>query len=140
MRIAINGRFLGQEITGVQRVCREFVLAFDRLLSAGELPNVSPRLLVPAAAPNPNPGYRAIEFEAVGRQRGYAWEQFELSKPVGDDILLSLANVAPVLRLMARPSANVVLVHDLSYAYYPAAYSLAFRAAYSVVMQFVMRR
>jgi glycosyltransferase involved in cell wall biosynthesis len=34
----------------------------------------------------------------------------------------------------------VVLVHSLSYAYVPSAYSLPFRAAYTVVMHYVMRR
>jgi len=140
MRIAINGRFLGQKITGVQRVCREFTLAFDRLLARGDLPGVKARVIAPAADAIEDPGYRSIELVRAGRRRGYAWEQLELSSAAGTDILLSLANLAPISRLIARPRSNVVLVHDLSYAYFPAAYSLPFRATYTVVMQFVMRR
>jgi glycosyltransferase involved in cell wall biosynthesis len=140
VQIAINGRFLGQKITGVQRVCREFVNALDRMLAAGELPGVAARILIPAREPIEDPDYGAIRVERVGRWRGYAWEQFELPKVAGKDILLSLANVAPVSRLLMRGRSNVVLVHDLSYAHFPSAYSLAFRAAYSVLMAVAMRR
>lgn len=140
MRIAINGRFLGQRITGVQRVCREFTHAFDRLLAAGELPGVSARIIVPAADAIEDPGYEAIEVVRTGHRRGYAWEQIELAKAAGPDLLLSLANLAPVSRLVGKARPNVVMVHDLSYAYFPSAYSLPFRIAYTFVMHFVMRR
>lgn len=139
MQLAINGRFLTQGITGVQRVCREFTAALDDLLLAGELPGVSARILIPAAYEGSVPPYKAIKVEKVGRLNGYAWEQAELSPAAGDDVLLCLANLAPVTRLL-RKAPTVVLVHDLSYKYFPTAYSRSFRAVYSLVMPLVMRR
>ena len=43
---AINGRFLMQAVTGVQRVAREALTVFDDMAASGNIP--CPRLLVPA--------------------------------------------------------------------------------------------
>ena len=139
IRLAINGRFLTQGVTGVQRVCREFTSALDGLLARGELPGVSARVLVPKSPNFETPRYAALPVEPVGRLKGYAWEQAELSKAAGGDVLLCLANLAPLSRL-ARRDPTVVVVHDLSYKYFPSAYSQAFRAAYSIAMPVVMRQ
>ena len=36
MKIYINGRFLSQRVTGVQRYAREIVIALDKLLQDGK--------------------------------------------------------------------------------------------------------
>ena len=48
LRLFINGRFLTQDVTGVQRVGIEFVNALDTLLAEGEFPGSrSPSLRLP---------------------------------------------------------------------------------------------
>ena len=46
-KLTINGRFLTQQITGVQRVAREFVMAFDNLLSCHALEGWEVEILLP---------------------------------------------------------------------------------------------
>ena len=49
--IFINGRFLTQPLTGVQRYAHQFVQTIDRMLSSGEL-NAGGRELVCLVPPN----------------------------------------------------------------------------------------
>ncbi len=71
---------------------------------------------------------------------GHAWEQLELGRLAGDADLLCLGNVAPVERLIRRTGRTFTMVHDLSYQYFPSAYSLGFRAFYSAVIPLVLSR
>lgn len=135
--ITLNGRFLVQSVTGVQRVAREALMQFDRMAAEGTIP--VPRLLLPAkgeivAAPD----LKAIVPERVGRLGGHAWEQIDLPRHAGADPLLCLGNTAPVVRLMGR-RPMVVMVHDLSYKYFPAAYSRVFRLVYSTIIPAILR-
>ncbi len=137
-RITLNGRFLLQPVTGVQRVARELLAEFDRMAAADEI--APPRLLLPEAgeivAP---PALQAIVPERMGRWSGHAWEQFELPRLCGPEPLLCLGNTAPVSRLRRRGQPVVTMVHDLSYAYFPEAYTLRFRVFYGAVIPQVLR-
>ena len=68
--ISINGRFLAQPLTGVQRFARELTQALDRRIAAGEVPphllGSSWRLILPEGADD---GFalEAIRIERVGR-------------------------------------------------------------------------
>lgn len=138
-RFTLNGRFLVQNVTGVQRVAREALMQFDRLAAAGEIP--APRLLLPAKgeiiAP---PDLKAIKPERVGRLPSHAWEQLELPFYAGSEPLLCLGNTAPALSLLWPGRRVVTMVHDLSYKYFPTAYSWKFRAFYHALMPLVLRR
>lgn len=140
MRVAINGRFLGQPVTGVQRVGREFVHALDTLVSAGEYEGIDFEIVVPTQTPmTESISLSEIRVRAAGRLTGHAWEQFELPRLIGSDArLLSLGNTAPLWRLRSKTSRDVVMVHDLSYKYYPDAYSKAFRMLYGVLIPQVL--
>lgn len=135
----INGRFLLQPVTGVQRVARELLTAFDEMVEAGRI--AAPRLLLPTrgdiVAP---PELKAICPERVGWLSGHAWEQFDLPRFVGGEPLLCLGNTAPWLRLRLKGGGCVVMVHDLSYKYFPAAYDSKFRALYGVLMPQILHR
>ena len=61
--VLINGRFLVQRATGVQRVSREFTLAADRLLTEGRFPDIAVRLVAPEGADFASLGLRAISTE-----------------------------------------------------------------------------
>lgn len=124
---AINGRFLTQPLTGVQRFAGEVTLALDSMAADGELPT-APRLLIPRGATVP--AYRAIRVEEAGRRGGQAWEQLDLPGAVGrGNVLLNLGNTAPL-----RPGLRqAVVIHDAGAFDTPESYSFAFRSWYRLL-------
>lgn len=135
--LVINGRFLTQAVTGVQRYARELLTAFDDL--AGQRSGLVVRLLTPRIAAEAVPVLRHIRHEVVGRLRGHAWEQLELPRRVGRGTLFCPGNTAPIGSLLGRGRV-VVTVHDLSYRYFPDAYSRGFKLLYNRLIPLVLRR
>jgi glycosyltransferase involved in cell wall biosynthesis len=134
-RIYINGRFLSQQTTGVQRFAREIIRAVDTLLvSEGRVPKLSFILLTPPRT-EPLAGLQAIECRSVGRLQGQAWEQLELPRYTRDGFSLNLCNTAP---LAGR--STVVAVHDAGVFAVPAAYSRPFRIWYRLLHARLGRR
>jgi len=135
IEFAINGRFLTQQITGVQRYARELVQAFDEILD--DEPNVRITVLCPRLS-TPLPAWRNVELRQVGRLQGHIWEQIELPWYARGETLFCPANTAPVASLLSG-SPVVVTVHDLSYEYFPDAYHLAFRLWYKFLVPLALR-
>lgn len=136
--LVLNGRFLTQPVTGVQRVARALLKEFDELVDDGRLS--APRIVVPRRSDlNDPPKLKALEIERAGVLTGHAWEQFELPAIAGSDVLLCLGNTAPVARLKRERHQTVVMVHDLSYLYFPKAYDWRFRFLYNSVVPTVLR-
>jgi glycosyltransferase involved in cell wall biosynthesis len=136
MDFIINGRFLTQHVTGVQRYARELVGALDTILDATaefKITVMSPRLS------EPPPVWRNIELQQVGRLQGHAWEQFELPWYSRGRLLFCPGNTAPAISLLGSQPV-VVTVHDLSYIYFPEAYRLVFRLWYGFIIPLVLRR
>ena len=88
MTLAVNARFLTQKTTGVQR----FAAEVTRALAAH---GAALRLLAPQGAPS---RFDALPVEQVGRRTGQAWDQLDLPRAAGGDMLLNLGNTAPLLR------------------------------------------
>ena len=110
-RITLNGRFLVQNVTGVQRVSREILKHVDQLATSGEIE--IPRLLVPARGNIVAlPDLKSIVIERVGRFGGHVWEQLELPLHCGREPLLCLGNTAPLMRLLGPKRPVVTMVHD----------------------------
>lgn len=135
--IVINGRFLTQGVTGVQRYARELVSAFDALLEGRH--DVCARLLTPSIDTRNIPPLRNIRHDVVGRFKGHLWEQIDLPRAVGDAILFCPGNTAPIRSLLGSTRV-VVTVHDLSYLYFPDAYSRGFKLLYNRLIPLVLRR
>ena len=123
--VAVNGRFLTQRTTGVQRFAAEVTGALDRMAAAGACP--PPRLLAPTGADAS--AFPHLAVERFGRLRGQAWEQAELPGRAGGSVLVSLGNTAP---LMAG-GRQAVVIHDAGVFDTPGSYSRAFRAWYRVL-------
>ncbi|MGG5812412.1 glycosyltransferase family 4 protein [Falsiroseomonas sp. CW058] len=121
MTLAINGRFLTQAMTGVQRFATEVVTALAALSAAGEAPAL--RLLAPRGAPE---AFAGLPVEVVGSRGGQAWEQLDLPRAAGADLLLNLGNTAP----LRRGGPQAVVIHDAGVFDTPESYTLAFRAWY----------
>jgi len=137
-RIYINGRFLQQPVTGVQRYGRELLKAWDEMFATGEIDprKVELQVLAPRgqiAAPR----LRHISLRQVGQFRGHLWDQLELPLHPRNGLLFSPANVHPVLSPFLCPSA--VTVHDLAYRISPEAYTAAFRMTYRVLVPAAIR-
>jgi glycosyltransferase involved in cell wall biosynthesis len=119
--LAINGRFVGQRFSGVQRFATEITAAWAALPDAPR-----PTLLLPQAAPTPP---WPLSSERVGSRGGQFWEQAELPLALRGRFLVNLGNTAPLLA--GRHQA--VVIHDAGVFDTPESYSLAFRSWYRLL-------
>ncbi|GGF54295.1 glycosyl transferase [Azorhizobium oxalatiphilum] len=119
----INGRFLTQPVTGVQRYAREIVLALDELLAEGDplACGLGMELVVPTPEAAGELALKAMEVRVAGGARGHVWEQTVLARQVRGGVL-SLSNSGP---LMAR--RHILCIHDANTRIVPQSYSAAFR-------------
>jgi glycosyltransferase involved in cell wall biosynthesis len=132
---AINGRFVTQPMTGVQRYAREIVAELDNLLkenrdAAGRL---AMRIVLPPAA-EALPAFSSIEICRTPVGSGHGWDQFILPFHARGRVL-SLGNLGPVF---AR--RHVVCIHDASTFILPESYSRSFGLAYRTLLPLVGRR
>ncbi|MCI0641501.1 MAG: glycosyltransferase family 4 protein [Gemmataceae bacterium] len=125
--IYINGRFLSQPLSGVQRYARELLAALDELLPSN-YSGAAPILLLPRNA-TPDPKLQVIPQRVVGRWTGQAWEQLELTWHSRDGLLVSLCNSGPVLK-----ARQIVTMHDASFRAVPQSYSFLFRQWYGLLL------
>ncbi|MCA6125524.1 glycosyltransferase family 4 protein [Bradyrhizobium sp. WSM 1704] len=110
MKIFINGRFLSQKLTGVQRYAAEIVKAADQLLASGAAPaplqGAEWTVLAPLDA-SEQLALNAIRIRNIGKLNGHAWDQVDLPRAAAGGRLISLANSGPVLH-----SNHLVVIHD----------------------------
>ncbi|HZH46108.1 MAG TPA: glycosyltransferase family 1 protein [Roseococcus sp.] len=126
----LNGRFLLQGLTGVQRYAREIALA---LAAMPDRPAVT--LLAPPGATGLE-AFAPLSPRIIGRATGQAWEQLELPRAARDGLLLSLGNTAPLL----AGAAQAVVVHDAGVFDTPESYGWAFRAWYRSLQRLLVLR
>jgi glycosyltransferase involved in cell wall biosynthesis len=132
---AINGRFLTQRITGVQRYAHEIVAALDGLLSqTGNVARPVPMRLVVPPGTQPTPVLSKIGVCRTAVGSGHAWDQFVLPLYEGTGIL-SLGNFGPLLGRNC-----IVCIHDANVFIQPESYSSAFGLAYRRLLPLVGRR
>ena len=125
----INGRFLTQPMTGVQRYAMNVTRAMSAALSArGES---APLLSVPDAE---DPRLAGTPLRTVGPAAGHAWEQFVLPR-AWPGRLLNLCNTAPALK-----TDQVVCIHDANVFNAPESYSASFRTFYRTLQPLLARR
>jgi len=124
----INGRFLAQPVTGVQRYCLELLRAWDEMIDCGEIdPARYPIVCLVPRSYLDDPGWKHIEVRRVGRLDGNLWEQIDLAWYARGGLLFSPANSGPLLL-----PGQIVTLHDASVYAVPESYSLLFRLKYRV--------
>lgn len=126
---AVNGRFLTQNVTGVQRYARNVVASIDAALAEA-------KMTAPIIAPpgTPDPRLAAMPLITVGPLAGHGWEQAVL--PVGwRGRLLNLCNTGPVLK-----DDQIVCIHDANVFVSPESYGSAFRRLYGLLQPLLTRR
>ena len=141
-RYIINGRFITQQVTGVQRYARELVRALDKMAGPGELElAVPPETFGAGSVRGPGitdalPALKNIEIKAVGRVHDKLWEHISLPAYAAKTgrTVLNLCNTAPL------PAPGISTIHDLKVIVHPEYYSRAFRAWYHILFANEMRR
>jgi glycosyltransferase involved in cell wall biosynthesis len=136
--VFINGRFLTQPFSGVQRFAMEVTSALAWAYAAAGQPApvvLSPKMADRALRAHPlaNAGL-PLRFSAVGRRAGQTWEQAELPAHARGGCLLNLGNTAPLL--MRR---QAVIIHDAGVFRRPDAYSWRFRTWYKFLHRRLVR-
>lgn len=133
-RLAINGKFLTAGPTGVHRVAEQLVrqlASHDSELA--EMFERPPRLIAPTNVRDEAPD--VFEVERAGLFHGQLWEQLDLPRLTGPDLLLNLCNLGP----MASRSA-ITMIHDAQVFITPDSYSWAFRNWYRQVLPVIGHR
>lgn len=124
--IYINGRFMTQPLSGVQRFALEISAAFARVSAADGYP--TPVMLTPnAALLEESASERPLR--TVGRRRGQLWEQLDLPKAIRNGVLISLGNTAPLFG-----KNRIVIIHDAGVFSQPNSYSWKFRTWYRFLL------
>ncbi|MGL5357209.1 MAG: glycosyltransferase family 4 protein [Cetobacterium sp.] len=125
--IIINGRFLSQGITGVQRFAHEIIRELDKIVSPGEY-----KILAPQNIMYKELKYQNIEIEICGNMKGHLWEQIELPYYVKKNKgkLINLCNTAPILK------PGIVAIHDIQTKVYPEFFSKKFQLWYNILNGF----
>lgn len=118
----INGRFLTQDLTGVQRYASEVVKALDGLLLAAGPNAPACRLLAPKGSDANHLGLKAIDFATGGPMGGHPWEQTWLAAAASGGVLVNLCNSGPIL----HPRALTV-IHDAVVYRMPGHFSANYR-------------
>jgi glycosyltransferase involved in cell wall biosynthesis len=133
-KIAINGRFLTQRPSGVQRFAAETIKAIDILLD-GDFAALKGRveLIAPKAArdfPLKN-----IPLRCAGFFSGYFWEQVEFPLHAWGSLQLNLCMLGPLVS-----KHQIVVVHDATVKALPDNFSPRFRAAYGFLIPRLCKR
>jgi glycosyltransferase involved in cell wall biosynthesis len=130
----INGKYLSQPITGVQRYAAEIVRTWDKGLEEGWInrDQYSIRVIAPKSVLQP-PSYRHIKM-VCSSTSGRVWEQIELPWRARGHLLFSPYAAAPIVK-----RRHAVTIHDAGAAATPQQYSLAFRVYYSLVYRILGR-
>lgn len=137
MSVFVNGRFLGQPVSGVQRYARELMGALDRLLEQDR--HLHRRLgpvtvLCPPMTDKP-PRWSRIACASVGRGGSHYWEQRHLGPAARAGTLLSLGSSGPILH-----RRQVIAFHDANVWHVPQAYSAGYRFLHRRLRPVLARR
>ena len=128
----INGRFLTQKITGVQRYAIEIVKCMDEIVSEGE----EVIILIPPEEQVNRLELKKIKQIVVGSFKGHLWIQISLPNYVkkhGGD-LLTFAGLAPVIM------PGYWTIHDITFIRHPESFDWKFRVLYGTVLRAALNR
>lgn len=130
--IYINGRFLTQKITGVQRYAIEVVKQLDKIKSNYKFIILSPKEKIIQDIDLKN-----IEIKKIGRFSGHLWEQislpiYMLSKAKSN--LLNLCNLAPILY------PGYITIHDIAFKTHPEHLNWKFVIIYRIITKINIKR
>ncbi|MER9407924.1 glycosyltransferase family 4 protein [Mesorhizobium caraganae] len=125
----INGRFLSQPTTGVQRYAGEIVRSLDALIAEQAPLTRGLELRLHCPPGSSDIPLDSIERCEIGSRGGHLWEQTRLAASLHGGGLLSLCNTGPLLS-----RKHIVCIHDANVWNAPQSYSLGFRTSYKALL------
>lgn len=128
--IFINGRFLAQRITGVQRFAYEIT---NKLVKIDK--NVV--VLLPHSKVNASYNISGWNCKKIGFGKGYFWEQISLPLYLlfhNSHLLLSLCNLSPVFY-----KNKITVIHDLAVIEHPEWFDWKFSFFYKITLPIILR-
>lgn len=130
--VYINGKFLAQQTSGVQRFAREIVYELDKRLC---LRNDFQCVIVTPFALFELMDLKLVKIQVVKSRFGlHFWEQVNLPIFTFGSILLNLTGSAPVLKLK-----QICSIHDAAVVDSHHSYSVPYRAWYAFLNRVVSR-
>ncbi|MCV9884491.1 glycosyltransferase family 4 protein [Metabacillus halosaccharovorans] len=131
MKIYINGRFLTQSVTGVQRYAIEVMKALDKLIEEGIIDSTKYQfyILTPNNCVN-RIQLKHITIKNIGKLKGHLWEQFELPMFVKRKMLVNLCNAGPILK-----KNQISVIHDAAVFANSNNFSFLFRSWYKLLLK-----
>lgn len=134
MQITINGRFLSQRMTGVQRFALSLTKALDEIISrSGGISGSKVFIAIPRGGNPKGIRFNSIQFIESKVLTGHPWEQFELPF-ISKGLLVNLCNTGPIVK-----KNQIVVIHDAGIYRIPWAYTSKFRNYYKVLFHFLRR-
>jgi glycosyltransferase involved in cell wall biosynthesis len=129
--LSVNGRFLTQPLSGVQRYAREVLTALDRLLPSerGPVP-----VFHPGALDDP-PQWRVLQPVALTGAQGHLWEQVTLARAARGTRLISLCGSGPLAL-----KDQILVIHDANIWDSPESFSPAYRWFHGMMRPLLARR
>ncbi|MGR3699454.1 MAG: glycosyltransferase family 4 protein [Roseovarius sp.] len=136
MTVYVNGRFLAQPTSGVQRFAREVLRALDReLCRSAALRDLLGPIEVLAPRRVEAPGWQRLRLRYLPGGYGHLWEQGPLWRASRDGVLISLGNSGPL-----GHRAQVMCLHDTNLWDIPEAYSARYRLWHRALRPRLARR
>jgi glycosyltransferase involved in cell wall biosynthesis len=121
----INGRYVTQPMSGVQRYAHEIVGAIDGI-AKDTIGGMTFVLLTPKGAPKAN--LRNIKQREVGGLTGHLWDQISFAWAARSGTALSLAMTGPILH-----PRHIVVIHDAAVQRHPEHFSKVYTLAHGVI-------
>jgi glycosyltransferase involved in cell wall biosynthesis len=132
----INGRFLTQPMSGVQRYAHEILRALDKRLASSAALRVllgSVEVLVPYNVEAPD--WQVLRLRVVRGGQGHLWEQTTLLRASRDGVLVGLGNSGPL-----RHRDHVLCLHDANLFEIPEAFSRQYLLLHRALRPALARR
>lgn len=130
MKIFINGRFLTQKITGVQRLGIEVTKELDKIVEPGEVTILTPPGIINDIQ------LENIPIIQVGRISNNVWTQVILPMYAlaHRGRILTMAGMCPVI------NPGYFVAHDVTFLRRPESFSKAFRTSYKINYHMTLKR
>lgn len=122
-KVFINGRFLTQELSGMQRYAQELVAHLDQLLpTADPAAQLQVELVVPRKPAKRALPLQRIRMVEVGNTTSHVWEQTDFAWHARNGIAVNLMAGGPLLH-----PRSVVALHDAAIFVHPENFSANYR-------------
>jgi glycosyltransferase involved in cell wall biosynthesis len=132
--VYLNGRFLTQNLSGVQRYALEMTKALDGLI--GQSPALRAldwQLVAPRGTEVP--GFEHIGRRLVGSGPGHLWEQVVLPAAAAGGVLVNFGNSGPLVH-----RNSIVVIHDAAVFRTPENFSKRYALAHQTLSRALARR